>query len=93
MNPHPQTSCQDTAGEDPLADTRILKKALVERAGTVWSRQDRSPSFARGFHEALAIDSGMRKETGRVIREWLNAFDEKRLAEQVKWIDEISKSG
>lgn len=78
----------------PMPDTADIEKALVERAkiGTEQARQIAAISEGN-YHEALQLIRHAGDDWQSLIREWLNAILKNGPIAQVKWIDEISKSG
>ena len=78
----------------PTPETRDIEKALVERAGVGAERARQVAAICEGnYHEALQLIRDAEDDWQSVLREWLNAILKTGPIAQVKWIDEISKSG
>jgi len=78
----------------PLPDTYNIEKALVERAGAAEEQARQIAVLCEGnYHEALQLIRHAEDDLQGVLREWLNAILRGGPIAQVKWIDEISKSG
>src|ERR1700742_3723045 len=78
----------------PVPETADIEKALIERdkAGAELARQ--TAILCEGnYHEALQLIRHAEDDWQGVLREWLNAILKNGPIAQVKWIDEISKSG
>jgi len=78
----------------PLPEPADIEKALMDRAGLepVQARQI-SVLCEGNYHEALHLIRHADDDWQGVLREWLNAILKNGPIAQVKWIDEISKSG
>ncbi|MES1159470.1 MAG: hypothetical protein ABUM51_01820 [Bacteroidota bacterium] len=78
----------------PTPETEDIAQALVERAG-VGAEQARQVAAICGgnYREALQLIRHAEDDWQSVLREWLNAILKNGPIAQVKWIDEISKSG
>jgi DNA polymerase-3 subunit delta' len=78
----------------PLPDTKDIEKALIERAGVVAEQARQIAVLCEGnYHEALQSIRHAEDDWQGILREWLNAILKNGPIAQVKWIDEISKSG
>ncbi|MDO6433753.1 hypothetical protein Q4E93_24320 [Flavitalea sp. BT771] len=78
----------------PLPDAKAIEKALVERAGVPGEQARQTAVLCEGnYHEALQLIRHAEDDWQGVLREWLNAILKTGPVAQVKWIDEISKSG
>jgi DNA polymerase-3 subunit delta' len=78
----------------PLPEPADIEKALMDRAGLepVQARQI-SVLCEGNYHEALQLIRHADDDWQGVLREWLNAILKNGPIAQVKWIEEISKSG
>ncbi|HLZ86497.1 MAG TPA: hypothetical protein VKQ52_04640 [Puia sp.] len=78
----------------PLPETAEIERALVERAGLGVEQARQTAVLCEGnYHEALQLIRHADEDWQGVLREWLNAILKNGPIAQVKWIDEISKSG
>jgi DNA polymerase III subunit delta' len=78
----------------PLAEERDIERALVERAGLEAGKARQIAVLCEGnYHEALQLIRHADDDWQGVLREWLNAILKTGPVAQVKWIEEISKSG
>ena len=78
----------------PLPETADIEQALVERAGLEQAQARQIAVLCEGnYHEALQLTRHAGDDWQGVLREWLNAILKNGPIAQVKWIDEISKSG
>jgi DNA polymerase III subunit delta' len=78
----------------PLAEERDIERALVERAGLEPGKARQIAVLCEGnYHEALQLIRHADDDWQGVLREWLNAILKTGPLAQVKWIEEISKSG
>jgi DNA polymerase-3 subunit delta' len=78
----------------PLPDTGEITKALIERAGLEAGQARQIAVLCEGnYHEALQLVRHADDDWQGVLRDWLNAILKTGPVAQVKWIDEISKSG
>ena len=78
----------------PLPEEADIERALVERAGLEPVRARQIAVLCEGnYHEALQLVRHADDDWQGVLREWLNAILKTGPVAQVKWIDEISKSG
>lgn len=78
----------------PLPDTKDIEDALVQRAGVVPEQARQIAVLCEGnYHEALQLVRHAEDDWQGILREWLNAILKNGPIAQVKWIDEISKSG
>ncbi|HTI12467.1 MAG TPA: hypothetical protein VL832_28035 [Puia sp.] len=78
----------------PVPETQDIEKALVERAGVGAEQARQVAAISEGnYHEALQLIRHAEDDWQSVLREWLNAILKNGPIAQVKWIDEISKSG
>jgi DNA polymerase III subunit delta' len=77
-----------------LPESSEIEKALIERAGAGSEQAGRIAAISEGnYHEALQLLSHAEDDWQGLLREWLNAILKNGPIAQVKWIDEISKSG
>jgi DNA polymerase-3 subunit delta' len=78
----------------PLPETEDIAGALVERSG-LGAEQARQIAVlsAGNYHEALQLVRHAGDDWQGVLRDWLNAVLRNGPVAQVKWIEEISKSG
>jgi DNA polymerase-3 subunit delta' len=78
----------------PLPETAAIAKALVDRAGLNAEQARQIAVLCEGnYHEALQLIRHADDDWQGVLREWLNAILKTGPVAQVKWIEEISKSG
>ena len=78
----------------PLPEEADIERALVERAGLEAGQARQIAVLSEGnYHEALQLIRHADDDWQGVLREWLNAILKTGPVAQVKWIDEISKSG
>ena len=78
----------------PTPETADIEKALIERAGVGAEQARQVAAISEGnYHEALQLIRHAEDDWQSVLREWLNAILKTGPIAQVKWIDEISKSG
>jgi DNA polymerase-3 subunit delta' len=78
----------------PLPDTEDIAIALTERAKLGAEQARQIAVLCEGnYHEALQLMRHADDDWQAVLREWLNAILKTGPVAQVKWIEEISKSG
>src|ERR1700722_7140937 len=78
----------------PLPDTEDIATALVERAKLGAEQARQIAVLCEGnYHEALQLIRHADDDWQAVLREWLNAILKTGPVAQVKWIEEMSKSG
>jgi DNA polymerase-3 subunit delta' len=78
----------------PLPETSDIETALTARAGVAPEQARQIAVLCEGnYHEALQLLRHADDDWQGVLREWLNAILKTGPIAQVKWIDEISKSG
>lgn len=78
----------------PLPETADIEKALMERSGLEQVQARQIAVLCEGnYHEALQLIRHADDDWQGVLREWLNAILKNGPIAQVKWIEEISKSG
>ncbi|HTR31606.1 MAG TPA: hypothetical protein VMH27_20180 [Puia sp.] len=78
----------------PLPETADIERALVERAALGAEQARKISVLCEGnYHEALQLVRHADDDWQGVLREWLNAILKSGPVAQVKWIEEISKSG
>ena len=78
----------------PLPDETDIAKALIERSGLEATQARQIAVLCEGnYHEALQLIRHADDDWQGVLREWLNAILKTGPLAQVKWIDEIAKSG
>ena len=78
----------------PLPETADIANALVERSGLAEEQARQIAVLSEGnYHEALQLVRHADDDWQGVLRDWLNAVLKVGPIAQVKWIEEISKSG
>jgi DNA polymerase-3 subunit delta' len=78
----------------PLPEEGDIELALMERAGLEPGQARQIAVLCEGnYHEALQLIRHADDDWQGVLREWLNAILKTGPIAQVKWIEEISKSG
>lgn len=78
----------------PLLSDIEIEAALELRAGAPMEKARQIATISEGnYHEALQLLQHIEDDWQVVLREWLNIIVKKNLQAQLKWIDEISKSG
>lgn len=78
----------------PLPETADIEQALIERARIGAEQARQIAVLCEGnYHEALQLIRHAEDDWQGVLRDWLNAILKNGPIAQVKWIDEISKSG
>jgi len=78
----------------PLPETEDIARALVERSGLGAEQATQIAVLSAGnYHEAMQLVRHAEDDWQGVLREWLNAVLKSGPVAQVKWIEEISKSG
>jgi DNA polymerase-3 subunit delta' len=78
----------------PPPETADIEQALIGRAGLGAEQARQIAVLCEGnYHEALQLIRHAEDDWQGVLREWLNAVLKNGPIAQVKWIDEISKSG
>lgn len=78
----------------PLPETADIERALMERSGLGAEQARQTAVLCEGnYHEALQLLRHAEDDWQGVLREWLNAILKNGPIAQVKWIEEISKSG
>ena len=78
----------------PMPETADIEKALVGRAGIPAEQARQIAAICEGnYHEALQLTRHAEDDWQGILREWLNAILKTGPTAQVKWIDEIGKSG
>jgi len=78
----------------PLPENGDIAAALVKRSGLGPDQARQIAVLSEGnYHEALQLVRHADDDWQGVLREWLNAVLKTGPVAQVKWIDEISKSG
>ena len=78
----------------PAPETSEIEKALMERAGVPAEQARQVAAISEGnYHEALQLIRHAEDDWQALLREWLNAILKSGPVAQVKWIDEISKTG
>ena len=78
----------------PLPDTSEIENALIGRARLEAGQARQIAVLSEGnYHEALQLMRHADDDWQGVLREWLNAILKTGPIAQVKWIDEIGKSG
>jgi DNA polymerase-3 subunit delta' len=78
----------------PLPEAVDVEQALIQKAGLGVEQARQIAVLCEGnYHEALQLIRHTEDDWQGVLREWLNAILKNGPIAQVKWIDEISKSG
>jgi DNA polymerase-3 subunit delta' len=78
----------------PLPESGDIENALIERAGVAPDQARQTAVLCEGnYHEALQLIRHAEDDWQSILREWLNAILKSGPIAQVKWVDEISKSG
>jgi DNA polymerase III subunit delta' len=78
----------------PLPETADIVRALIERLGLGAEQARQIAVLSEGnYHEALQLIRHADDDWQGVLRDWLNAVLKSGPVAQVKWIEEISKSG
>jgi DNA polymerase-3 subunit delta' len=78
----------------PLPETADIAQALVDRSGLGAEQARQIAVLAEGnYHEALQLVRHADDDWQGVLRDWLNAVLKNGPVAQVKWIEEMSKSG
>jgi DNA polymerase-3 subunit delta' len=78
----------------PLPETADIVRALIERAGLGAEQARQIAVLCEGnYHEALQLIRHAEDDWQGVLRDWLNAVLKSGPVAQVKWIEEMSKSG
>ena len=78
----------------PLPENADIEKALIEKSGLEPTQARQIAVLSEGnYHEALQLIRHADDDWQGVLREWLNAILKNGPMAQVKWIEEISKSG
>ncbi|HTQ28381.1 MAG TPA: hypothetical protein VMI35_09640, partial [Puia sp.] len=78
----------------PPLITKDIATALAERAGVEQDQAQRLASISQGnYREALQLLQHAADDWQGLLREWLNAILKTGPVAQVKWVEEISKSG
>jgi DNA polymerase-3 subunit delta' len=78
----------------PLPEIMDIETALADRAGVPLDQARQVAAICEGnYHEALQLIRHAEDDWQALLREWLNAILKTGPVAQVKWIDEISKTG
>jgi DNA polymerase-3 subunit delta' len=78
----------------PLPETADIARALIERSGLSAEQATQIAVLSGGnYHEAMQLVRHAEDDWQGVLRDWLNAVLKNGPVAQVKWIEEISKSG
>ncbi|MFT3682987.1 MAG: hypothetical protein QM791_22195 [Ferruginibacter sp.] len=78
----------------PLLSDIEIEAALELRAGAPVEKARQIAAISEGnYHEALQLLQHIEDDWQVVLREWLNLIAKRNLQGQLKWIDDISKSG
>ena len=78
----------------PLPETADIAQALVDRSGLGAEQARQIAVLSEGnYHEALQLVRHADDDWQSVLRDWLNAVLKNGPVAQVKWIEEMSKSG
>ncbi len=78
----------------PLLTDLEIEAALELRAGAPMEKARQIAAISGGnYHEALQLLQHAEDDWQAVLREWLNSIVKKNLPAQLKWIDDIAKTG
>jgi DNA polymerase III subunit delta' len=78
----------------PALENADIEKALVERSGAAPETARQIAAIAEGnYREALALLQHAEDDWQSILRDWLNATLKGGPIAQVKWVEEISKTG
>jgi len=78
----------------PPLQTNDIAQALIERANVATETARQIAGICEGnYREALQLLQHSEEDWQDLLKNWLNFIVKKRLPDQVKWIDEISKIG
>lgn len=78
----------------PTLSINDVEQALIERCNTDANTARQIASISEGnYREALQLLQHNEEDWQSLLKTWLNCIVKKMLAEQIKWIDEISKLG
>ncbi|MBC8033986.1 MAG: hypothetical protein H7Y03_07565 [Chitinophagaceae bacterium] len=78
----------------PLPGVKDIEKALISRAGLSSVQARQLAGICEGnYREALQLMQHAGEDWQETLREWLNAILKTGPVSQVKWIEEVSKSG
>jgi DNA polymerase-3 subunit delta' len=78
----------------PPLEAKEIEHALIERAGLPAEHAARVSAISEGnYREALQLTEHAEENWQDLLREWLNAALKTGPIAQVKWIEEMSKSG
>lgn len=78
----------------PPIDASDLAAALEQKHGQSPEKARQIAAIAEGnFREALQLAGGSEENWQPVLRDWLNLIVTAKLTAQVKWVDEIAKTG
>ena len=78
----------------PPLQTNDIEQALIERANVPKETARQIAGICEGnYREALQLLQHSEEDWQDLLKNWLNFIVKKRLPDQVKWIDEISKIG
>jgi DNA polymerase-3 subunit delta' len=78
----------------PPLGAKEIENALIERISISAQQAGRVASISEGnYHEALQLTEHAEENWQELLREWLNAALKTGPVAQVKWIEEMSKSG
>jgi DNA polymerase III subunit delta' len=78
----------------PLPEAADIERALIERAGLAAGQARQIAILSEGnYHEALQLVRNAEDDWQGMLREWLNTILKTGPIAQVKWIEEIAKSG
>jgi DNA polymerase-3 subunit delta' len=78
----------------PTLEDNEVKDALVQRAGIDGQKAGQIASLAQGnYREALQLLQHAEEDWQAVLRDWLNAILKAGPVAQVKWVEEMAKTG
>jgi DNA polymerase-3 subunit delta' len=78
----------------PPLESGEIERALTERAGVSSEQAQQVASISQGnYREALQLLEHAAEDWQGLLREWLNAILKTGPVAQVKWVEEINKSG
>ena len=78
----------------PALDDESVERALIERANVPEQKAKQITAMAAGnYREALQLIQYEEQDWLENARDWLKCINRQQIAEQLKWIDDISKLG
>lgn len=78
----------------PALENQAVSQALVERGGVAKEQAEALAAVAEGnYREALQLIQHADEDWQSLLRDWLNSILKSGPVAQVKWVEEIAKSG